>query len=209
MTIYKHSLVLKLFIINDLSYYIFISGELALGALSSGAGSVTILNNLIQGNLAGAGDGGGIRVVGMNGADVAESGNTPANWYALDIINNIIVNNVSAVAGGGISLADATRVRIINNTVANNDSSATALAAFAVNCRQLHAADRRHCHPPAQHGLADLVGSDLCQSAVAEQHHLPEPVVLLTTVSPCRRGSSRGRPGRIGTWAWWKCRRSR
>jgi len=108
---------------------IFISGELAPGALSSGAGSVTILNNLIQGNLAGAGDGGGIRVVGLNGADV-EASASQADWYALDIINNIIVNNVSALAGGGISLRDAARVRILNNTIANNDSSATAQSAF-------------------------------------------------------------------------------
>jgi hypothetical protein len=114
---------------------IFISGELAPGVLSSGAGSITILNNLIQGNLAGAGDGGGIRVVGANGADVSAGSNSNL-WYAGDIINNTIVNNVSALAGGGISLSDATRVRIINNTIANNDSSGTTLAAFGATASQ-------------------------------------------------------------------------
>ncbi len=112
---------------------IFISGIVAPGAiLSDGAGSVTIINNLIQGNLAGAGNGGGIRAAGVNGADVvaAPGAANKANWYALDILNNIIVNNVAGIAGGGISLVDATRVRIINNTIARNDSTATALAAF-------------------------------------------------------------------------------
>jgi len=113
---------------------IFISGLVAPGAgLSDGAGSVTIINNLIQGNLAGAGNGGGIAALGVNGADVAAAPGAAnaGNWYALDIFNNIIVNNLAGLAGGGISLADATRVRIINNTIAHNDSSATAQAAFA------------------------------------------------------------------------------
>ncbi len=112
---------------------IFISGIVGLGALlSDGSGSVTIINNLIQGNLAGAGNGGGIRAAGVNGADVtaAPGAANQGSWYALDILNNVIVNNVAGWAGGGISLADAVRVRIINNTIARNDSSATAKSAF-------------------------------------------------------------------------------
>ena len=41
------------------------------GALTAGAGNVTVNANLIQGNLAGAGKGGGIRVNALNGLDVA------------------------------------------------------------------------------------------------------------------------------------------
>ncbi|MCL5098602.1 MAG: multicopper oxidase domain-containing protein [Candidatus Omnitrophica bacterium] len=109
---------------------IFIAGDVPVGgALSDGSGSVTVINNLIQGNLAGAGHGGGIRAAGINGADVTASAN-PADWYALDILNNIIVNNVAGYSAGGISLQDATRVRILNNTIAWNDSTATAIAAF-------------------------------------------------------------------------------
>lgn len=109
---------------------IFIAGDLtAVGALSDGSGSVTIINNLIQGNLAGAGRGGGIRAQGINGADVSASSNAN-NWYALDIFNNIIVNNVAGYHGGGISLADALKVRIYHNTIADNDSTSTAAAAF-------------------------------------------------------------------------------
>ena len=110
---------------------IFIAGETAAvaGGLGTGAGSVTIANNLIQGNLAGAGHGGGIRAAGVNGNDVSLSGNSN-NWYALQILNNVIVNNAAGFYGGGISLQDATRVSIINNTLANNDSAATAQGAF-------------------------------------------------------------------------------
>ncbi len=111
---------------------IFVGGEAAAvaGGLGSGAGSVTIVNNLIQGNLAGGGHGGGIRAASVNGNDVATSGNAN-NWYRLDIFNNVIVNNAAAFYGGGISLQDATRVRILHNTIANNDSTATAQGAFA------------------------------------------------------------------------------
>jgi large repetitive protein len=109
---------------------IYIGGQLAAGGRSSGSGSVTIINNLIQGNLAGAGHGGGIRLAGINGEDVFAS-RQQNNWYQVDILNNTIVNNVAGYAGGGISLQDATRVRIRHNTIANNQSTATAQGAFA------------------------------------------------------------------------------
>jgi hypothetical protein len=51
----------------------------------------------------------------------------------VELFNNMIVNNVAALAGGGISLQDAIDVRIVHNTIANNDSLATAGEAFAPN----------------------------------------------------------------------------
>ncbi len=98
--------------------------------VSPGSGSVVIDSNLIQGNLAGSGDGGAIRAQLVNGQDVEASPNTPDDWYRLDIFNNIIVNNVAGVAGA-ISLQDAANVQIIHNTIANNDSTATGSGAFA------------------------------------------------------------------------------
>jgi len=86
-----------------------------------GAGSVTINGNLIQGNLAGSGSGGGIRALAVNGTDLT---------YRVDIFNNIVVNNVAALVGGGIALKDAINVNIVNNTVSHNDSTATAALAF-------------------------------------------------------------------------------
>ena len=96
--------------------------------LSAGTGTVTINGNLIQGNLTGSSNGGGIRALGINGQDV----NTlpEANWYRLNIFNNMLINNVAALAGGGIALQDALKTNVINNTIANNYSTATAAAAF-------------------------------------------------------------------------------
>ncbi|UCC30499.1 MAG: hypothetical protein JSU86_20160 [Phycisphaerales bacterium] len=98
--------------------------------IGSGTGSVSVVSNLIQGNLAGSGSGGGIRAIGINGDDALVAPGDPAAWFSLDIFNNMIVNNVSALRGGGIALQDAAKVSIIHNTIANNDSTATAALAF-------------------------------------------------------------------------------
>ncbi len=100
----------------------------AAAALTEGTGSVTVDSNLIQGNLAGADDGGGMRVAFVNGQDVEDL--PEANWYTINIFNNIIANNVAGWAGGGISLQDAAKVNVINNTIANNDSTASGVNAF-------------------------------------------------------------------------------
>ena len=126
---------------------IFIGGApglpLAPGGLTPGAGNVQVIGNLIQGNSAGAGDGGGLRLAGVNGQDVAANPtntprrngnrgtNDPAPWYSVDVYNNMLVNNVAALAGGGISMRDSVNVRLVHNTIANNDSMATAGEAFA------------------------------------------------------------------------------
>ena len=99
---------------------------LAANGASTGSGPVRIANNLLQGNLAGAGDGGGISLVGVNGT---ENGNDP---YRVDILNNVIVDNVTGLAGGGIAMQDATSVYVINNTITHNDSVATAGLAFTL-----------------------------------------------------------------------------
>lgn len=113
---------------------IFIGGQPQInGALTNGAGSVVIDSNLIQGNHAEAGDGGGIRLSLINGEDVTNNPNLQGNkasWHRVDIINNMIVNNVAALAGGGISMQDAAMSYIVSNTVANNDSTATSSGAF-------------------------------------------------------------------------------
>lgn len=112
---------------------IYVGGQVGLGgvdAVSPGAGSVTIDGNLIKGNQAGAGDGGGIRTERVNGEDVASRPNDN-QWFTMLITNNMVVNNVSGLAGGGISMVDTLRASIVNNTVAHNDSTATAGQAFA------------------------------------------------------------------------------
>jgi len=115
---------------------IFIGGQASLAPAttprpSPGTGNVAVSSNLVQGNQAGAGDGGGIRAEFVNGLDVRRAPGTPAGWYQLTLTNNKLVNNMAAMAGGGISLQDTVKASITGNTVANNDSTATAGAAFA------------------------------------------------------------------------------
>lgn len=103
---------------------IFVAGEAIADPQGDGSGDVSILGNLIQGNLAGSFSGGGIRAVDINGVDALS---TP---WKLSIVDNIIVNNVAAYDGGGISLQNAVNVEVVHNTIAHNDSTATSRAAF-------------------------------------------------------------------------------
>ena len=106
---------------------IYIGGDTVGG---TGSGSVTIDSNLIQGNMTGSGNGGGIRAFAMNAQDVLDSPANDTTWYRLNIFNNMIVNNVAGNSGAGISLQDVARANIVNNTVARNDSTATSALSF-------------------------------------------------------------------------------
>src|SRR5579871_3871483 len=98
---------------------------------SDGVGPNLVINaNLIQGNAAEAGSGGGIRFQSVNGTEVTNFPRTPSRWYAPMVSNNIIVNNVAGWDGGGVSFEDALAVTFVNNTVASNDSTATAGVLF-------------------------------------------------------------------------------
>jgi hypothetical protein len=115
---------------------VFIGGKAGLGAapaLTTGAGSVSVAGNLIQGNQAGAGNGGGVCLQTINGQDVLENPDDPSAWHRVVLTNDMIVDNVAGAAGGGISLQDAVSVEIDSDTIANNDSTATAAVAFPAN----------------------------------------------------------------------------
>jgi len=112
---------------------IFVGGRPPIAAeMTPGSGSVRISGNLIQGNQSAGGDGGGIALQGVNGQDILTYTNPSqiALRYGVSIYNNMIANNVAALAGGGISLQDAVYVDIVHNTIAHNDALATAGAAF-------------------------------------------------------------------------------
>jgi hypothetical protein len=99
--------------------------------LGDGTGPGLVINaNLIVGNAADAGSGGGIRFQGVNGTDVPRFPNQPQYWYSVTVTNNIITNNVAGWDGGGVSLQDALAVNLVNNTIASNDSTATAGVLF-------------------------------------------------------------------------------
>ena len=117
----------------------------ALGSVgpSDGVGPGLVINaNLIMGNAAESGSGGGLRLQHVNGSDVISFPNGASSvtfpgisgsrspWYSATVTNNIIVNNVAGWDGGGVSLLDALNVNIINNTIASNDSTASAGVLF-------------------------------------------------------------------------------
>src|SRR5882762_5516660 len=100
-------------------------------ALSDGVGPGLVFNaNLVQGNTAESGNGGGLRLQNVNGTDVQRNPRSPGKCHEVDVTNNIIVDNVAGWTGGGVSLQDAVRVEFINNTVVSNDSTATAGVLF-------------------------------------------------------------------------------
>ena len=95
------------------------------GATTPGSGQVEVTNNLIQGNAASGGDGGGVALQSFTTTD------------RVRLYNNVIANNVAGLAGGGISIegvpstGSAVYVDITHNTVVHNDSTGTAGGAFA------------------------------------------------------------------------------
>jgi len=116
---------------------------------SDGTGPGTVINaNLIMGNAADSGSGGGLRLQHINGTDVLNfpdgnnSSRSGANancnssnlngcrWNTVTVTNNIITNNVAGWDGGGVSLQDALAVNIINNTIVSNDSTASSGVLF-------------------------------------------------------------------------------
>jgi len=99
--------------------------------LSDGVGpGLSIDANLIVGNTAESGKGGGLRLQNINGTDVQRSPSDPSHWYQVSVTNNIIANNVAGWTGGGVSLQDAVAVNFINNTVVSNDATASAGVLF-------------------------------------------------------------------------------
>ncbi|KAF3996030.1 hypothetical protein [Glaciimonas immobilis] len=113
-----------------------IEGDLTTNTtFSNGTGNITIDSNLIVGNFAQSGHGGGIRLQQVNGNDVISNPTNPEKWYRATITNNIITNNVAGWSGGGISLVDTLKAVIHENTIANNDSAAIVGALFGINGR--------------------------------------------------------------------------
>jgi hypothetical protein len=103
----------------------------AYGTVGDGIGRNLVVNaNLIMGNAAEAGAGGGIRFQGVNGMDVSTFPSNPERWYSVLVTNNIITNNVAGWDAGGVSLQDSLVVNLINNTIVSNDSTASSGTLF-------------------------------------------------------------------------------
>ena len=99
--------------------------------LSAGVGPGLVIDgNLVMGNSAESGSGGGIRLQRLNGDEVAAFPTNPGRWYEVTLTNNMIANNVAGWDGGGVSMQDALKVRFINNTIVSNDTTASAGVLF-------------------------------------------------------------------------------
>ncbi len=122
--------------------------------LSDGTGPGLVLDaNLILGNTAESGSGGGIRMQIVNGTEISRFPSTPDQWYGVTVTNNIIANNVAGWDGGGVALQDALKVNFINNTVVSNDTTASAGVLFNAIGAPISSAGTPNCVPSAGNAI--------------------------------------------------------
>ncbi len=146
--------------------------------LSDGTGPGLVINaNLIQGNSADSGAGGGIRLQQVDGTEVGTFASQPQYWHQVSITNNIIVNNMAGWDGAGISLQDALNVNIVNNTIAHNDTLASSgvlansigtpqASAPAGNCVQNGPSGANTASCPQSAGVTSTPNSSLMLQAI-------------------------------------------
>ncbi|MDB6042166.1 MAG: hypothetical protein JWM63_717 [Gammaproteobacteria bacterium] len=139
---------------------------------------LVIDSNLIVGNSAESGSGGGLRLQQVNGTELALFPTNPDRWYTVTVTNNIIANNVAGWDGAGVSLEDALKVRLVNNTIASNDTTASAGVLFKALGAPMAASPPPGCTPtpdPTQPQNGNCTSSDA--------PHLPQPAGLVTMVN--------------------------
>ena len=145
--------------------------------LGFGAGHDTLVDaNLILGNGAAYGSGGGIRLRQVNGAEVANFPKTPSQWFGVTLTNNIIVNNVAGWDGGGISMQDTFKAVIANNTIVSNDTTSSAGVLFKTMSAMMGASPQPGCVPTSD---AFLPQNPKCLSG-GNGPHMPQPAGLVT-----------------------------
>jgi hypothetical protein len=154
---------------------------------SDGTGPGLVINaNLIMGNSADSGSGGGLRLQHVNGSDLVNFPNgvaaclsirsidlaTPAcDWNSVSVTNNIIANNVAGWDGAGVSLQDALAVNIVNNTIISNDSTASSGVLFGSLFAPLASSPGTNCTAnngsnscPQVAGLVSVTNSPVLQA---------------------------------------------
>ncbi len=149
------------------------------GALtpSDGVGPGLVINaNLIMGNAAEAGSGGGLRLQNVNGSDVLAFPTTPQQWYSPTITNNIIADNVAGWDGAGISMVDALNVNIINNTVVSNSTTASAGILFTTIGYPLASSEGTNCIIGTETSCPQVAGLVSIQNSSVLVANLPATV---------------------------------
>jgi hypothetical protein len=166
---------------------------------SDGTGPGLLINaNLLLGNSADSGSGGGLRLQHVNGTEVVnfQNGNATTTWpnipghaplpeqafqaktpwNSVSVTNNIITNNVAGWDGGGISLVDALAVNFINNTVVSNNSTASSGVLFQTLFAPLASTQGNNCTDstgtqscPQVAGLVSVSNSDVLVANLPKQ----------------------------------------
>jgi hypothetical protein len=147
--------------------------------LGDGTGAnLMIDSNLIIGNSAESGSGGGLRLQQVNGTEVITPPYNllPTTWYGVTVQNNIIANNVAGWDGAGVSMEDALRVTMVNNTIVSNDTTASAGVLF----KTLGAVDASS-PPPGCNPTTDLTTNPQDPNCLGHNAaHVPQPAGLVT-----------------------------
>jgi len=147
--------------------------------LGDGTGAnLMIDSNLIIGNSAESGSGGGLRLQQVNGTEVVTTPYNilPNTWYGVTVQNNIIANNVAGWDGAGVSMEDALRVTMVNNTIVSNDTTASAGVLF----KTLGAVDASS-PPPGCNPTTDLTTNPQDPNCLGHNAaHIPQPAGLVT-----------------------------
>ncbi len=144
--------------------------------LGEGTGPGLVIDaNLILGNSAESGSGGGMRLQQINGTEMVNFPLLNSQWYGVSVTNNIIANNVAGYDGGGVSLQDALKVSFINNTVTSNDTTASAGSLFKTLGAINASSPPPGCSPVTDPSLPQDPGC-LGQNAP----HGPQPAGLVT-----------------------------
>ena len=146
--------------------------------LGEGVGPGIVIDaNLIVGNSAESGSGGGLRLQQINGsADMIAFPTNTNRWFDVTVTNNVIANNVAGYDGGGVSMQDALKVNLINNTVASNDTTASAGALF-----KTLGAIMSNTPPPGCTPTTDPTQPQNPNCLVADAPHGPQPAGLVTS----------------------------
>jgi hypothetical protein len=174
-------------------------------APGDGVGRNLLINaNLIMGNAAEAGSGGGIRFQGVNGTEVGTFPRNPERWYTVTVTNNIITNNVAGWDGGGVSLQDAIGINLINNTIVSNDSTASSGALFGAFFAPEASSPTPCPRDPSGASSRCIPASDPQPAGISSGRHSAEllaslpPVSSLTLTCPVGHGAGgTGTGGRV------------
>jgi len=136
---------------------------------------LVIDSNLILGNSAGYGSGGGLSMRQVNGTEVEAFPAQPNQWYGITVTNNIIVNNVAGWDGGGVSIQDSFKTTVVNNTIVANDTTASAGVLFKTLGAIDQASPPPGCLPTPDPSQPQNPG---CLDPNAP--HIPQPAGLVT-----------------------------